>query len=266
MEIMLLQKILSFANIMLINLNYILFILILSLLIIILSKKGYVGNSLKRYCESNGIVEFLILLIIFSGIFTLIVESILLFIQYNELNLDFKDIYCNVNPAAELNLNIDHSNPNQDPVRWWPSGTPQSWGVIGAAVATYRTMPGNPITKTIAALATLGVSIPMTVYVNAVKNFVGFNRLMYGWIYYKRHGNWPLISNNANISDNQINQEMLPVPKLQNTINNATNTTNTLLPNDINNLLDYLIPDKLINKILNIFRPVEVEGYLDDLI
>ena len=189
-----------------------------------------------------------------------------MFIQYNELNLDFKDIYCNVNPAAELNLNIDHSNPNQDPVRWWPSGTPQSWGVIGAAVATYRTMPGNPITKTIAALATLGVSIPMTVYVNAVKNFVGFNRLMYGWIYYKRHGNWPLISNNANISDNQINQEMLPVPKLQNTINNATNTTNTLLPNDINNLLDYLIPDKLINKILNIFRPVEVEGYLDDLI
>ena len=72
--------------------------------------------------------------------------------------------------------------------------------------------------------------------------------------------------NTAQMVNNQINQEMLPVPKLQNTINNATNTTNTLLPNDINNLLDYLIPDKLINKILNIFRPVEVEGYLDDLI
>jgi hypothetical protein len=26
----------------------------------------------------------------------------------------------------------------QDPVRWWPSGTPQSWGILGTALGIYR--------------------------------------------------------------------------------------------------------------------------------
>ena len=73
------------------------------------------------------------------------------------------------------------SNPNnpQDPVRWWPSGVPQTWTIIGSSLAVYRFLPGSPRVRAIAALGTLSVTIPSVVLINAIENPNGFNRLMF---------------------------------------------------------------------------------------
>ena len=90
---------------------------------------------------------------------------------------------------------------SQDPVRWWPSGTTQSWACLGAAVALYKTVPGSPRVKTAAALSSLGITIPMTVLSQAIENPNGFNKFMYCAIEYKRTGRWPLLPQDRVISD-----------------------------------------------------------------
>jgi len=47
-------------------------------------------------------------------------------------------------------------NETQDPVRWWPSGTAQTRGILGTALGVFRLVPGNPRVKSMAALDSLG--------------------------------------------------------------------------------------------------------------
>jgi hypothetical protein len=126
-------------------------------------------------------------------------------IYFSLINFLLNIIFEILNNTNILNKSIIYStNSGQDPVRWWPSGTAQSWGVIGAALAAYRTVPGDSKKKAIAAFATLGVTAPMAVFSMAIENPNGFNRLMYSWIEYNRTGVWPGNIPNQ-VSNNTVN-------------------------------------------------------------
>ena len=158
----------------------------------------------------NFILRFSFAFILFY-LFLCFILSIIDIIYYNNINI--------------ISLMVENSNitapPISDPVRWWPSGTAQSWGIIGAALAAYRTMPGDSKKKAIAAFATVGVTVPMAVFSMAVENPNGFNRLMYSWIEYKRTGSWPgNIPNEVSLSsvENKFETESATAKPLLNII------------------------------------------------
>lgn len=209
------------------------------------------------FCKSTGFFKFILLLIIFSGIISLMIELTLSIIHYFDLNLGFQILYSHVDNNT-ISLTLDNgSNQPQDPVRWWPSGTPQSWNIIGAAAAAYRMTPGSPRVKGVAALATLGVTIPSLVYVVAVENPNGFNQLMFSWITYKQTGVWPLLNqNNISITEQTVNDKITEIPELQQEVQQeiamgvarATSTnSNNFLPSDSDNLMDFYYQINLYN-------------------
>jgi len=239
----------------LISLNVILYlsVIILVLLFIHISNKGLLGLRLQKFCNSNSKIEkFLLFLMIFS-ILMFLIE--LLFV-YNKI---FKPEY----------LHVIENNSTQDPVRWWPSGTPQSWGIIGAAVAVYRAVPGSPRVKAMAGLRCLGVSIPSAIWFHAVENPNGFNRLKYSWVEYKKNGSWPANVPNE-IKDSELNPVLEKLIEEGKQLNesfkgdSSSSVSSSFLGDG--NILDKISWDSFYNNILHFFRPQAVEGYLDDLI
>lgn len=229
----------------LIILNFLLYtsVLVLSLVIMYTSKLGLLGLKAKNLCQTSTIIEILILiLLIFTGIM-FILSLIQLF------------LHPNIKPEW---LYVNDSNNNQDPVRWWPSGTPQSWGIIGGAIGVYRLVPGTPRTKAIAALTSLGITVPSAVWFHAVENPNGFNRFVRStsMMEYKRTGSWPATVPDV-IPDNRLN------PVFDRLSDEATRTANFL--GDGNYFQDLSL-DGLFNFFIQFFRPVHVHGYLDDLI
>lgn len=237
----------------LIILNILLFlcIIILASLLIYTSKSGFLGLTLKIFCKTDNKTDYFVLLIIFFSLIMAVVHLLLAFMNYfiNDLPVDF--LFSNVS--------------DQDPVRWWPSGTPQTWGIMGAAAAVYKTFPGSNRAKITAALATFGVTIPTVVLFHAVENPNGFNRLMYSMVEYKKTGSWP-----ATLPDQISDATLLTNPnmkkaiedavkKIQETSSSNPSSSSSFLPSD--NLFD-----SFLKYILDIFRPVPVEGYLDDLL
>ena len=281
------------VNLIIFNIFLYIAVLLLSLLIIFISKKGYLTLRFKNYCLSNSLGEFIILLFIISGIIMFILHILLIILIPAFLVPGGGTLIIN---KSGLVLMVNDTN-TQDPVRWWPSGTPQTWSILGTALGVYRLVPGNPRIKTMAALSSLGLTIPSTVYFHAIENPNGFNRLMYSWMKYKQTGNWP--SNIPNtVQDNDIS-EIIPnivfeaeskYNLLKNSISTPSSTpssssasssssssistssssSSSFLPEDFNNFLDNLIPNQLgdnfLKNILAFFRPVETTGYLDDLI
>nr|WVH37936.1 hypothetical protein [Dichomitus squalens] len=164
-------------------------------------------------------------------------------------------------------------NPIQDPVRYWPSGAPQILSIIGAAALAYRACPGSPIIKATAATAALGVSGSLHIFIQAVENPEGFNRLMYSIITYRNTGVWPArVPNNPADAEAQVSQALN-----QNNNNNliSNNTSSSIFPDiDFNQfnydgIINYIrqcIPESIVQFFMDFFRPQIVEGYLDDLI
>jgi hypothetical protein len=152
-------------------------------------------------------------------------------------------------------------------------GTAQTWGILGSALGVYRLVPGNPRVKAMAALGSLGLSIPSVVYFHAVENPNGFNRLMYSWVRYKQTGNWP--PSIPNLVQDEDLKDIIPnlvkesESKYDSLSANQQNPTSSIMPKDFNSnldtFLDNFIPDNLFSIILDFFRPVAVTGYLDDL-
>ena len=197
--------------------------------------------------------------------------------------LDFMNSMNN-NPVPNQGVN---PNNGQDPVRWWPSGVPQTWTLIGSSLAVYRLMhSASPRVRVITAIGTLGVTVPSIVYTTAVENPNGFNRLIFSWMEYRRTGRWP-----SSIPNRVSDAELQPVisnmeaevvrnnPNIANDIiNNTPSNSNSFHwsgNDDLYNFFSGIFNDSSIssvstNKIaevlLNIFRPVAVEGHLDDLI
>jgi hypothetical protein len=76
---------------------------------------------------------------------------------------------------ASFNLQIDAGylfigeEQTQDPVRSWPTGVPQSWAILGAAIATYRAKPVSPRVKARAGFGALGISSSIVLVSQAIE-------------------------------------------------------------------------------------------------
>ena len=130
--------------------------------------------------------------------------DILLFNMFIINNFDYslKYVYSFYIPEG----NVNDTNPT-DPVRWWPSGTPQVWTIVASVVATFRYLPASlPVrVRAAAPLGVAGLTGPATMYFHAVENPVGFNSLMYTLGRGLSTGQWPH-SNSipAGIADNDM--------------------------------------------------------------
>jgi hypothetical protein len=167
-------------------------------------------------------------------------------------------------------------NNNSDPVRWWPSGTAQNWGIIGAALAAYRLVPGSPRVKTTAALSTLGVTIPMTVFTTAVVYPNGFNKLVFNWIEYNKTGSWGAVPDTvgdevvqnkfASASNTAVTDYEKNLPA--NLKDQSPNIDPTKLAGkdlDVTEYFNNLSPYSLFNSLLSLFRLENLDGYFDEL-
>jgi hypothetical protein len=211
--------------------------------------------TFKGYIWKFGGV-FIDFLIIFSFSYW-IISNIVEFINYsNHFSID---LVTTVDSTSSSSRGVP-----QDPVRWWPSGTAQSWGIIGAAIATYRAVPGSSRTKAAAAFATIGVTAPAAVFSMAVENPNGFNRLMYSWVQYKQTGQWPSPDNlPSNVSSTTVDSafEKASSTKVSDHLKKFLGDENgSDLFNSINSTMDSFLKD-----FLSIFNMSSLEGYFDEL-
>lgn len=171
-----------------------------------------------------------------------------------------------------------------DPVRWWPSGVPQGIAAIASSIGVYGALTklnASPRLRVIGALASAGVTSSHIIYNSALESSVGFNRLMVGITQYKETGKWPTISDMSNNSSDEVVKDFI-VKNVTSTIeteamkkakeiiaidSNSTGGTNSFLPkpSDGTNLMES-IQDYFFKGIFELFKPVPVEGYLDDLL
>lgn len=177
------------------------------------------------------------------------------------------------NPTGVSNVpNVPqtHNAPGVDPVRWWPSGVAINWGILGTAIGAYRLTPGSQRVKTLAGLASLGVSIPMTVFTLAVENPNGFNRLMYSWIEFGRTRRWP--ANNEvpasvrETSPSVTNGDAAIKSSYENNSGGRLNYMNSDSGNG-NEFYDYINStiDSLFKNFISYFNIEQLEGHFDEL-
>ena len=236
----------------------------LSAIIVLLSNKNYLGSFLKNFCYSNTLSEIFVSTIIVSGVLMLLLNISFVLINYfitlaNSALPQLDHLTCTV---------LDKNSVAQDPIRYWPSGIAQNWGIIGSALAVYRFTGGSHRIRATAALSTMAITIPINVWFHAVENPHGFNTLVYSWITYKQTGVWPR-SIPTNITSDSLETVVranttAEAEAVANTLNNTT--TNNFLPTGGNNILDNLSLDNIIQYFIGYFRPIGVEGHLDDLI
>lgn len=218
----------------------------------------YNNFSLKKNYIINKNINFIETLITFLIIYSFMMFFISSFFEYLEYN-NLKTI-----TSVIENSQASSSNSNQDPNKWWPSGAPQTWGIIGSAIAAYRSVPGSKKTKAIAAFAAISVTAPLTVFTMAVEQPNGFNRLMYSWIEYHKTGTWPADIPNE-ITDNSISNkfESASSTKVE---DYSDNSKTSLLGN--NNFGDDFLNisfDSLFKHFISYFNLHPVEGYLNEL-
>ena len=218
-------------------------------------------------CSGGGRSNILTNLIIFILIINIIIGIVDIYSYYYTIEL-----YSNVIPEGDQN-----DTTPMDPVRWWPSGVPQGWAIVGTALATFSVLnkiPGiNPRLRVLGALGSAGVTASQVTYHSAVENSVGFNRLMWGLSEYRRTGLWPSIDQiGKQITETQINDFASEAIKHadQSKVNSVVNEINGngLLPfsnSDFKDLINKFI-DLIFKETMQILEPVQVQGFFDDLI
>ena len=131
---------------------------------------------------------------------------------------------------------VQNTPPAQDPVRWGPSGVPQTWTIIGTSLGIYRFLNASPPrVRIMAAIGSMGVTAPTLVLINAIENPNGFNRLVYSWMEHRRTGRWSAtIPNRVDdihlepISENMASETVANNSTLLNeTYNNIQNNNNS---------------------------------------
>lgn len=227
-------------------------IILLSICMIYLGKSGLFGSNLQKFLNYNSLSELIFVTVMVSGVFMLLAN--LLFLIHNYL--------FNLNNLG-LSLIDKTGPPAQDPVRFWPSGTAQTWGIIGTAIAVYRITAGSPRIRTYAALSSLGISVPLNVYFHAVENPNGFNRLMYSWITYRQTGSWPATIPSV-VTDERVQEAINAVTAEATAAVENLHNTNNFLPDS--NIFSQFTPENLFLNLAGLFKPVGVQGHLDDLI
>jgi hypothetical protein len=169
------------------------------------------------------------------------------------------------------------SNGNVDPVRWWPSGVPQGWSIVGTGLATFAALsklPGvSPRMRVLGALGASGVTATNITYHSAIENPVGFNRFMWSMTEYQRTGIWPSIEQ-ANQASQQAVENVVKT-----SMNHVDNSVVDKIVSEVsskNNFLPSLdfdfslfitrLSDLIFKETMQLLQPVYVEGFFDDLI
>jgi hypothetical protein len=216
-------------------------------------------------------------------LFTLFIY-IYFFIAIINLFLFMFDIYLHSGNIELLSTAIPQGEANNnlpmDPVRWWPSGVPQSGAIIGTALLTFAALgkiPGvSPRLRVLGALSGGGVTAGQVTYHSSLENSVGFNRLMWGWSEFRRTGNWPSIDQVAkNTSPEQLQKfsdeamkqaDNTMVEEIVKEIKKSSGN-NFISNSDIDvSVLIEKFTNFIFKETMQALKPVEVQGYFDDLI
>lgn len=172
----------------------------------------------------------------------------------------------------------DDSVP-MDPVRWWPSGVPQSAAIIASGLAVFKTLQSvskvSPQLRVLASLAAAGATGTNIAYHSAKENPLGFNRFMWGLSEYNKTGTWPSLDSiksaandsvvNAFVENTVKSSDSNTVEKI---ISEVTSNSNNFLPSS-NFVLDDFISkyiEFVFQHVVGIIHPIYVQGHLDDLI
>lgn len=248
-----------------------------------------VGINFNTKLKIKSILEIVIILFLLLSLLRLLIDILYnISYIYDINNIDL--VRC-MSTSSGSNPVV---NSGQDPVRWWPSGVPQTWSIIGSSLAIYRFLPLPPRLRAIYALGSMGITIPTMIIFNGIENPNGFNRLMYSFDYRLRTGVWPHPSLVPNVVEDRYIDQVYRERTLQelqnaNTINNnlvdntsglqggpgssgagnsgsgfTSNFTGDQLPSG-NDLINSMI-NKFFELFSHLFNPIISEGYLDDLI
>lgn len=175
-----------------------------------------------------------------------------------------------------------HASPEpQDPVRYWPSGVPQSFSIVGVGLATFAALSKipncSPRLRVLGSLGAAGVGVTTVVYQGAINNPTGFNRFMYGASQMVKTGTWPSLEQIHSIPDNKVNEFANKAignlsPHDRELVNEAVaevlkrlDKGSNFLPTDFTSFYNKSL-DFIFNLISPFLKSVPVEGYLDDLI
>ena len=137
-------------NLIILKILLLLFVFLLSLIIVYIASQGLLGNRIQKYLSVSTKSELFVSVIIVTGLFMLTINLLLMLINY----------FLQINLQGINSINIIDGNVSaQDPVRYWPPGTAQTWSVIGSAAAIYKAVPGSNRTKIFAAFGSLAVTL-----------------------------------------------------------------------------------------------------------
>lgn len=248
---------------MLKNIIFLLYIsTFLSILFIYFSSKGLLGLKSKHFVKYNNLFEAFFLLILVCCFILFSINVFYIILLYFYPNTEF------------LNVNVNPNSGEQDPNRWL--GIPQILGILAGALIVYKCTPGSNRQKAIIGLIALVAQVPLVIYFYAVENADGFNKLMFSMMEYKRTGSWPIndikSENDQDVNPilDKLNEEALIVRSASNLEGSSKANSSTAsfsnLDNSLFDLFKDLSFDKLIEIIMQFFRPVPVEGHLDDLL
>ena len=240
--------------------------------LILIITKGHFGLKLQQLCKNifqNLITMYIIIVIIFF-----IVN--LLYIIYTSI-LNFDSYFSIFNTVNSTGTPQPGNVPLQDPVRWWPSGVPQTWAILAGMFGAYKIVSGSPRIKVLAAFGSLGITAPAIVLHSAIENPVGFHTFMHNFIVYKRTGHWPApgspLPSAASIENTLALEaakeaESLAIPtetgsnlSINSSINDKLLPSGSSIEELINNLVN-----SMVTQLLNIFKPINTIGFLDDLV
>lgn len=235
----------------------------LTTLFLYLANKKILGIRLHVLCKSDTLMEKMIIFFIIFSIFSILIDfSYLIISQF----FDVSPFYVYVNEPSSSNTVVNTSgsvninNNNQDPVRFWPSGSPQAWTIFGIAAAAYKATPGSHRQKATAAAAVTAVTLPVTLTTLFVENPNGFRNFLYQWIEYQKTGRVPKEVPN-NLTVDELGK------KIQDKITEINNNKKNFINNDFFNNFDLeTIINNNINTLFSFFKPAPIEGYLADLI
>ena len=186
------------------------------------------------------------------------------------------DSVLNVMPQGSANDNVP-----MDPVRWWPSGVPQAWSIMGTALGTFAALSRipsvSPRMRVLASLGAMGVTSAHITYHSAIENPFGFiapaPRLIWSWSEYQKTGEWPSLDQALNPDNTQKVTEVVNRAQQhvnQETVDKIVNEVSGqgFVPLSDFNLSDYIhrLIDFLFREVMQLLQPVYVQGFFDDLI
>lgn len=210
--------------------GFLLIILFLTYILFFNIKNVYsiiVGIIYDTILNIQSILKILFLIFIVLSVLSLLID-IIYNLSYIIVDTNPFDLISYMSSSSGSNP-VVNSNSVQDPIRWWPSGVPQTWGIIGSSLAIYRFLPLPPRLRAIYALGSMGITIPTMIIFNGIENPNGFNRLMYSFDYRLRTGVWPHPSLVPNVVEDRYIDQVYRERTLQELqINNNNNISNNL--------------------------------------